>query len=107
MNDLQLHERHRKILDRLLAAHVPSAEVWAYGSRVTGGAHDGSDLDIVIRNLGNLDEQSPGKFDLIEAIEASTLPILIDVSDWADLPDWLRADITRQHVVIRSHLQAI
>jgi len=29
------------------------AEVWAYGSRVKGTAHDGSDIDLVIRH-GNL-----------------------------------------------------
>lgn len=33
----------------LLGQHVPQAEVWAYGSRVNGGAHEGSDLDLVLR----------------------------------------------------------
>ncbi len=28
--------------------HLPSASIYAYGSRVNGDAHDGSDLDLAI-----------------------------------------------------------
>jgi len=28
---------------------LPDVEVWAYGSRVTGRSHDGSDLDLALR----------------------------------------------------------
>lgn len=43
---LRLAAPHRALLLQLLAQHVPAADVWAYGSRVSGGAHDGSDLDL-------------------------------------------------------------
>ena len=36
---LQLLAKHLHTLQVLLAQHVPQAEVWAYGSRVMGGAH--------------------------------------------------------------------
>ena len=47
---LNLRPAWRDMLESLLRTHVPQADVWAYGSRVTGGAHEASDLDIVLRN---------------------------------------------------------
>lgn len=49
-------------------------EVWAYGSRVDGTAHDGSDLDLVLRS------QNGGKLpidvlmDIKEKIQQSNIP---------------------------------
>ena len=34
---LRLAAPHRALLSQLLAQHVPAADVWAYGSRVSGG----------------------------------------------------------------------
>ena len=50
LSTLQLAPQHLQLLQALLHTHVPEAQVWAYGSRVTGGAHEGSDLDLVLRN---------------------------------------------------------
>ena len=44
---LDLPRRYREKLEALLRQHVPGVEVWAYGSRVTGESHEGSDLDLV------------------------------------------------------------
>ena len=46
---LDLNPRHREQIERLLREHVPGIEVWAYGSRVDGRSHEGSDLDLVLR----------------------------------------------------------
>ena len=43
---LALPRRYRDQLEALLREHVPGVEVWAYGSRVNGESHDGSDLDL-------------------------------------------------------------
>ncbi len=43
LSRLALPAKHLRTLQALLARHAPDAEVWAYGSRVTGRAHDGSD----------------------------------------------------------------
>ena len=40
---LALPRRYRDQLEALLREHVPGVEVWAYGSRVNGESHDGSD----------------------------------------------------------------
>ena len=37
------------MLEEILREHVPGVEVWAYGSRVSGHSHGGSDLDLVLR----------------------------------------------------------
>ena len=47
---LALPRRYRDQLKALLSKHVPSVEVWAYGSRVNGRSHDGSDLDLALRS---------------------------------------------------------
>lgn len=38
-----------RLLEIFSSTDLPM-EVWAYGSRVSGDAHDGSDLDLVIRS---------------------------------------------------------
>ena len=66
--------RHRDELEALLRKHVPDVEVWAYGSRVNGESHDGSDL--VLRGSA-LEPLGSCFCNLLEAIEKSNIPILI------------------------------
>ena len=49
---LHLKRKHREVLESLQREHLPGVEVWAYGSRVSGKCHDGSDLDLVLRGPG-------------------------------------------------------
>ena len=90
------------MLRDLLERHVPGAEVWAYGSRVTGGAHEGSDLDLVVRNPGQLDQPRRSLASLREALSESNLPILVEVLDWARIPESFRREIERRHVPVVS-----
>ena len=46
---LHLQPQHRQQIEALLRKHLPGVEVWAYGSRVNGRSHDGSDLDLALR----------------------------------------------------------
>jgi len=83
--------------------HLPQEEVWAYGSRVTGTAHDTSDLDLVVRHPADLKAKQTSAFwDLKEAISESNLPLLIELFDWARLPPAFWNNITEQHVVLYS-----
>ncbi len=99
---LQLAPRHLQVLRELLQAHVPQAQVWAYGSRVTGGAHEGSDLDLVLRNTTRLSVPCEGWLDLKEALQESRLPILVDVHDWARLPADFHRNIERGYVELQA-----
>jgi predicted nucleotidyltransferase len=89
----------------LLAVHLPDAEVWAYGSRVSGTAHEGSDLDLVVRNPADLSRPFEDLDKLREAFGESDLPILVDVLDWARIPESFRLEICRGAVVVQSGVE--
>lgn len=99
---LQLAPRHLQLLRELLQAQVPQVQVWAYGSRVTGGAHEGSDLDLVLRNPTCLSVPCEGWLDLKDALQESSLPILVDVHDWARLPADFHRNIERGYVELQA-----
>ena len=97
---VNLKQRHRQMLEEILRAHMPNVEVWAYGSRVSGGSHDGSDLDLVLRGP-ELQEIPISKLvDLEEALRESTVPFLIEARDWARLPESFHLEIRRDYAVL-------
>ena len=97
---LNLPARHRRILETLLREHLPGVEAWAYGSRVDGRGHDGSDLDLVLRGpeLRGIPPDRLSAFE--EAMRESTIPFLVEVRDWARLPELFHQEIERQYVVL-------
>ena len=97
---LDLPRRYRELLQELLKDHVPHAEVWAYGSRVNGESHEASDLDLVIRGP-DLEPLGVEFVNLVEAIEKSSIPILVDVLDWTRLPESFHKEIQRDYVVVQ------
>ena len=97
---LDLPRRYRDRIEALLREHVPSVEVWAYGSRVNGRSHEGSDLDLVLRGPDLQRIPSSQLLDLTEALEESNVPILVQAHDWAELPESLHREIEREYVVL-------
>ena len=97
---LHLKPKHRELLEALLREHLPGVEVWAYGSRVSGRSHDGSDLDLVLRgpDLNEIPISQLGDFE--EAVRESTIPFLVEARDWARLPERFHPEIERVHVVL-------
>ena len=98
---LDLPEQYRRAVEALLREHVPDAEVWAYGSRVNGMSHEGSDLDLVLRAPG-LERLGGGYYDLLEAFQESNIPVLIQAHDWAGLPESFHTEIERNYVVVQE-----
>ena len=98
---LQLSVRHRRAIEALLREHLPGVEAWAYGSRVNGRSHDGSDLDLVLR--GPKLDQIPAEelIDFAEAVRESAIPFLVEARDWARLPEPFHREIERSHVVLQ------
>ena len=97
---LHMQPKHRQVLEALLRKHLPGVEVWAYGSRVSGRSHDGSDLDLVLRGPG-LKEIPIGRLgDFEEAVRESTIPFLVEARDWTRLPERFQREIERHHVVL-------
>jgi predicted nucleotidyltransferase len=102
MPRLDLPPQYRARLEALLDTLAPGLTVWAYGSRVDGTSHEGSDLDLVLRTPGNPSRQTESLPRIRAALAESDLPILVDLMDWAVLPDAFREEIEKNHVVIRE-----
>ena len=99
---LDLKPRHRRQLESLLRNHLPGVEVWAYGSRVNGMSHEGSDLDLALRGP-DLEPMPTGKLsELMDALRDSTLPFLVEAHDWSRLPISFQEEIERGYVVVTS-----
>ena len=98
---LTLPPRYRRMVEELLREYVPDAEVWAYGSRVNGESHEGSDLDLVVR--GPMLKPLGVEFiDLVEALRESNIPIMVQAHDWARLPDGFHREIEQDYVMVKK-----
>ena len=102
---LHLRPRHRRLLEGLLREHLPDVEVWAYGSRVNGRSHDGSDLDLVLRGPGLEEVPLDCLKDFEDAVRESMIPFLVEARDWATLPKRFHGEIERRYVVVRRDNQ--
>lgn len=99
-----LRPKDRESLLRIFSSAGVPLEVWAYGSRVTGTAHSGSDLDLAARSPDGQPLPRAVFNDLIEKIRESNIPILVDLRDWALLPESFRQNIERKHEVLFSNM---
>ena len=99
---LHLAARHRRILEGLLREHLPGVEAWAYGSRVNGRSHDGSDLDLALRGPGLEEIPIDRLGNFREAVTDSSIPFLVEARDWARLPERFHREIKREHVVLTN-----
>ena len=97
---LHLSSHHRGVLEALLREHLPQVDVWAYGSRVNGRSHAGSDLDLALRGPGLEEISAKQLAGFSDAVHESTIPFLIEGRDWARLPERLQREIERDHVVV-------
>lgn len=102
MSNINLKPEHLIMVRKILVKYVPEAEAWVYGSRVDGDAHDASDLDLVVRNPDNLTLPLKNINELKDAFAESNLPILIDILDWARLPDSFHERIEKCHEIIQK-----
>lgn len=101
---MRLKNRDREILNKIFLTIDIPLEIWAFGSRVNGDAHDGSDLDLVIRT-SNLQKLPLETLNAIkEKIKYSNIPILVEIFDWARIPESFHKNILTSHEVLFSNL---
>lgn len=108
LNTLHLPERFLEQVQAILQSHLSTAEVWAYGSRVTGDHYDASDLDLVTRFPQDTEKRQRYRL-LDEAKEAfveSRLPIIVQIVDWDAIPQSFRDEILAGYVVVQSLIVA-
>lgn len=83
----------------LLAQHLPSTQVWLYGSRVRGNARATSDLDMVVFAAP---EQQAQVSQLREAFEQSNLPFPVDLFVWSSVPEKFKKNIQQNYIEIQT-----
>ena len=93
-----LREKDKKEIKKLAYKTLKTpSEIWAYGSRVNGDAHDTSDLDLVIltqsRKKLNIDELMSFK----DSLQESNIPILVQVMDWNRIPKSFHDNILQNY----------
>ncbi|MEX8548766.1 MAG: nucleotidyltransferase family protein [Mucilaginibacter sp.] len=98
-----LRDKDRQSLIQIFSSVKTPMEVWAYGSRVTGTAHDGSDLDLVARSPDLKPLPIAVYLKLREKITNSNIPILVELWDWAKLPASFHKNIEKQFEVLYSN----
>lgn len=99
MDRLFLKPEYLKMLMDIFTGYCPEAEIWAYGSRIHGEAHEGSDLDLVVRNFNN-DEKD--LYTLKELLNESDIPILVDIHEYQYLPDSFKEEIERDYIILKK-----
>jgi len=84
----------------ILAREAADLAVYAYGSRVTGGARPYSDLDLLVE--GDSRVSLARLLALRSAFDESDLPIKVDVSDWRALSPGFQAAIGRDRELLQQ-----
>jgi uncharacterized protein len=101
---IDLLPRHLVEVQAILKQFLPpDCEVWAFGSRVSGTATEGSDLDLVVRSAESAEIALTG---LKAAFRDSNLPFRVELLDWATIPETFRHEIRNNYVVIQAILSA-
>ena len=77
-----------------------SVEIWAYGSRVNGDAHESSDLDLVVKPLNEMKWEELMNFK--EGLQQSNIPILIDIMVWDKISELFQKNILKNYEVVYS-----
>lgn len=99
---LHLLPRHLQMVMDILQKYLPKAEVWAYGSRVNGDHFDASDLDLVVRQPEDLNHPQEKLWQVNDAFVESNLPIIVQIVDWASIPQAFHAEIEAGYVVLKT-----
>ena len=98
---LDLPESAREEVVRILSATAPGVEAWVYGSRIKGTAYETSDLDLVLRAPGLEPVDVSVLASVRSAFSESNIPILVDVFDWALVPESFRQEMIANHIPLR------
>lgn len=101
-----LRNKDKEALCAIFSELDMPVEIWAYGSRVSGEAHEGSDLDLVIRTHNLQKVPLDVYLRMKERIQQSTIPVVVELFDWARLPDSFHKSIQARHEVLFSTIDA-
>lgn len=96
MLNILLEKKFLNEIKSIIEQTYPNAVVWAYGSRVDGTAHEGSDLDLVVKDFG---QNNAYLYELKEKLKESNVPFLIDIFEFNKLPQSFQKEIEKNYIV--------
>ena len=94
---LSLKDEYLQELKDIFNRYCPKAEIWAYGSRLTGDCHSGSDLDLTVKSFN---EANKNLYELKSLLSDSNIPFIIDINEFDKLPDYFQEEIKKGYVRI-------
>jgi predicted nucleotidyltransferase len=97
MTDIFIDEKSLAELTGIFKKLYPKSLIWAFGSRVDGSAHSGSDLDLAIVDYG---QEETDYLELKETIKESNIPFLIDIFELNKLPESFQKEIKRVYAIL-------
>lgn len=94
---INLKQQYYDELHNIFDKYCPKAEIWAYGSRVNGDSHSGSDLDLAVKSFNEDDKYL---YELRELLNDSDIPFLIEIQEYDRLPESFQEEINKNYVEI-------
>ena len=97
MDRLFIKPQYLQILLEIFKSYCPDAEIWAYGSRINGEAHEASDLDLVVKSFN---DENKSLSVLKELINDSDIPIIVDILEFDKIPLSFQKEIEKDYISI-------
>ncbi len=97
MNKLYVKPKHLDMLREIFEQYCPNSQIWAYGSRVNGDAHEGSDLDLTVIDFG---DEKCSINELKQILNDSNIPFLIDINEYKNLPESFQKEIRKKYLIL-------
>lgn len=97
MTNIFVEKKYLDEIISIISRLYPKSVIWAYGSRVDGTAHEGSDFDLAIKSYGQEETDYMG---LKEELQESNVPFLIDIFELDRLPENFQKEIKKNYVVL-------
>ena len=97
MDRLFIKPQYLQILLDIFNNYCPNAEIWAYGSRIHGEAHEASDLDLVVKSFN---DENKSLSVLKELINDSDIPIIVDILEFDKIPLSFQKEIEKDYISI-------
>ncbi len=100
---MHLEEKYLKMVKEILKKNTPELEVWAFGSRVTGGNRlkKFSDLDLALKTKNGEKIDSNIMSQLRDEFDESELPIKIDILDLNSVSEEFAKIIKENYKIIQ------
>ena len=97
MTKLLIEQEYLENIVSIFSKYCPKATILAYGSRLGGNAHSGSDLDLAVKDFG---DTNCNISELKEILSQSNIPFLVDILEFNSLSKSFQTEILSNFEVI-------